>query len=201
MGHLEVEMIRLWLTLGTAGILAASPARAQDVTPPRFEIGGSFSGILPIVYEDGPAILASAGPRVTVNLTPRFGVDLLAEVLGPVEFSGTMALYQTQLKLPFRTSRDGQRTMSFTVGAVGLASYRRTRETRIGRLDGSTVVYPGFRRFQATGPTTFSIGVAHDAVFGRSFSSSLAMQGYIGPVGGIAVRASVGVSFGIGGYR
>jgi len=30
-------MIRLWLTLGAAGILAASPARAQDLTPPRLE--------------------------------------------------------------------------------------------------------------------------------------------------------------------
>lgn len=136
-------MIRLWLTLGTAGILAASPARAQDLTPPRLEIGGTVSGLVPIVYENGPAVLASAGPRVTVNVTPRFGVELSGEVLGPVEFSGTMALYQTQVKLPFRTSRDGQRTLSFTVGAVGIATYRRTRETRIARLDGSTVVYPG----------------------------------------------------------
>ncbi len=195
-------MTRLWLTLGAAGsILAASPARAQDVDPPRVEIGGTFSGILSIVSEDGPVVLAGAGPRVTVNVTPRFGIDLLAEVLGPVEFSGTMALYQTQLEFPFRTSRDGQRTVSFTVGAVGLVSYRRTRETRIARLDGSTVVYPGFRRVQATAPTTFSIGVARDAVVGRSFSSSLAVQGYIGSVGGFAVRASVGVAFGVGGYR
>jgi len=194
-------MIRLWLTLGAAGILAASPARAQDLTPPRLEIGGTVSGILPIVYDDGPAVLASAGPRVTVNVTPRFGVELSAEVLGPVEFSGTMALYQTQLTLPIRKSRDGERTMSFTVGAVGLASYRTTRETRIARLDGSTVVYPGYRRFQATAPNTLSIGVARAAVFGRSFSSSLAIQGYLGGVGGLALRASVGVSFGVGGYR
>ncbi len=194
-------MIRLWLTLGAAGILAASPARAQDVDPPRVEIGGTFSGLLPIVSEDGPAVLAGAGPRITVNITPRFGVDLLAEVLGPVEFSGTMALYQTQLKFPFRTSRDGQRSLSFTVGAVGLASYRRTEDRRVARLDGSTVVYPGFRRFQATAPTTFSFGVARDAAFRRSFSCSLAMHGYIGPVGGFAMRASVGVAFGVGGYR
>ena len=92
-------MIRLWLTLGAAGsILAASPARAQDVGPPRVEIGGTFSGILSIVSEDGPVVLAGAGPRVTVNVTRRFGVELLAEVLGPVEFSGTMALYQAQLE-------------------------------------------------------------------------------------------------------
>ena len=126
-----------------------------------------------------------------MNVTRRFGVELLAEVLGPVEFSGTMALYQAQLEFPFRTARDGQRTVSFTVGA-GRSSYRRTRETRIARLDGSTVVYPGFRRFQVTAPTTFSIGVARDAAFGRSFSSSLAMHGNIGPVGGRAVRASSG---------
>jgi hypothetical protein len=194
-------MVRLWLTLGAAGILAASPSRAQEVTPPRFEIGAGFSGILPIVFEDGPRVLVSAGPRVTMNVTPRFGVELLAEVLGLAEFSGTMALYQTQLKLPFGKSRGGERTVSFTVGAVGLASYRRTRETRIARLDGSTVVYPGFRRFQATAPSTFAIGVAREAPFGRSFSGSMAVQGYIGPLSGIAARASVGVSFGVGGHR
>lgn len=193
--------MRLWLTLATAGILGATPARAEDVIPPRFEIGGNVSGIVPIVFEDGPAVVAGAGPRVTMNLTPRFRVELLAEVLGLLESSGTMALYQTQLKLPVGKSRDGERTVSFTVGAVGTTFYRRTRETRIVRLDGSTVVYPGFRRFQASAPNTLSFGVARDQVFSRYASSSLALQGYIGPLGGIAVRASVGVSFGVGGYR
>jgi hypothetical protein len=194
-------MKHLWLTLAVAAIVGTTPARAEDVIPPRFEIGGNVSGILPIVFEDGPVVVAGGGPRVTMNVTPRFRVELLAEVLGLLESSGTTALYQTQLKLPVSRSRDGERTVSFTVGAAGTVYYRRTRETRIVRLDGSTVVYPGFQRLQASVPNTLSFGVARDQVFGRYASSSLALQGYIGCLGGIALRASVGVSFGVGGYR
>src|SRR5687767_15124673 len=139
-------MQRLWLTLvAVAATLAASPARAQEVSPPDFEIGGNVSGIVPIVFADGPAVVAGGGPRVTVNVTPQLAIDLLAEVIGPFESSGTMALYQTQLKLPIGRSSDGKRTLSFTVGAAGTAWYRRAPETRIPRLDGSTVVYPGYR--------------------------------------------------------
>lgn len=195
-------MRRLWLTLATvAGILAASPVRAQAVSPPRVEIGGNVSGIVSIVQEDGPFIVAGAGPRITLNVTPKLGVEMVAEVLGPVEFSGTAALYQTQLKLAIRKSRDGRGTVSFTVGAAGAASYQHTRETRIVRLDGSTVVYPEYRRFRAGAPNTLSIGVARERVLSRYASSCLAIQGYVGPLAGIAVRASAGVSFGIGGYR
>ena len=44
-------------------------------------------------------------------------------VLGPLEFSGTTALYQAQLKLAIGKSRDGKGRTSFTVGAAGAASY------------------------------------------------------------------------------
>jgi hypothetical protein len=189
-------MPRLLLTFAVAAILAASPARAQDIRPPRVEIGASLSGIVPIVFEDGPAILVAGGPRLTLNATRRIGIELSSEVLGPVEFSGTMALYQTQLKFPMTRSREGTRTLSLTVGAVGLASYRRVQEWRRLRLDGSTVVVPGHRRFQATAPSTVSIGVAREEVFGRYASMSLGVQGYMGAVGGFAVRASAGLSFG-----
>jgi hypothetical protein len=193
-------MQRLWLTL-VAGTLAASPARAQEVSPPRFEIGGSVSGIVPIVFADGPAVVAGGGPRVTVNITPHLAIDLLAEVIGPFDSSGTMALYQTQLKLPIGRSSDGKRTLSFTVGAAGTAWYRRAPETRIPRLDGSTVVFPGYRRFQVSAPNTVAIGVAREEVFGRHVSTCFALQTYLGTLGGVAVRAAAGVSFGIGGYR
>jgi hypothetical protein len=90
-------MKHLWLTLAVTAILRATAVRAQDVIPPRFEIGGNISGIVPIVFADGPAVVGGGGPRVTVNVTPRLAIDLLAEVIGPFESSGTMALYQTQL--------------------------------------------------------------------------------------------------------
>jgi hypothetical protein len=195
-------MQRLWLTLvGVAGVLEASPARGQEVSQPRFEIGGNVAGIAAIVAEDGPAFFGSGGPRLTVSVTPRLAIDLIAEVIAPNESSGTLALYQTQLKLPIGRSPDGKRTVSFTVGAAGTAWYRRAPEHRVPRLDGSTVVYPGYRTFRVSAPNTVAIGVAREEVVGRRVSTSFALQTYLGALGGMAVRASVGVSFGVGGYR
>jgi hypothetical protein len=195
-------MRRLWLTLvAVAGVLAASAARGQDLSPPRFEIGGSVSGVVPIYFEDGPAVLGGAGPRITVNLTPRVAIDLLAEVIGPVESSGQYALYQTQLALPIRRSLDGKRTLSFTAGAAGSAWYRHAPEFRNPRLDGSTVVYPGYRTFRVSAPNTVAIGLQREEVVGRHVSTCFALQTYLGSLGGFALRASVGVSFGAGGYR
>ena len=195
-------MRRLWLTLvAVAGVLAGSAARGQDLSPPRVEIGGSVSGVVPIYFEDGPAVLGGAGPRITVNLTPRVAIDLLAEVIGPVESSGQYALYQTQLALPIRRSLDGKRTLSFTAGAAGSAWYRHAPEFRNPRLDGSTVVYPSYRTFRVSAPTTVAIGLEREEVVGRHVSTCFALQTYLGSLGGFALRASVGVSFGAGGYR
>jgi hypothetical protein len=193
-------MQRLWFTLlVAAGILAASPARAQDVRP-RLEIGATFSGIVPLVIEDGPGVVAGVGPRAAVNVSPRIALEGLADILGGLESYGTTALYQTQLKYAVRKAQAG-RVVSFTVGAAGLAWYHRVHETRVTRPDRSIAVYPGYRRFRVNPPTTFSAGLAREQVFGRHTSSYLAIQGYVGAVGGIALRASVGLSFGIGGYR
>ena len=195
-------MQRLWLTLvAAAGVLAAAPARGQEVSAPLFEIGGNVSGIVAFGFDDGGAVVGGGGPRVTINVTPRLAIDLSAEVIGPTESSGTTALYQTQLELPIRRSPDGKRTLSFTVGAAGTAWYRRAPERRNLRLDGSTVVYPEYRTFQVSAPTTLAIGVAREEVVGRHLSTCFALQTYLGSLGGIAVRASAGVSFGAGGYR
>ena len=195
-------MQRLWLTLvAVAGVLAASPARGQEVSAPHFEIGGNVSGLVAFGFEDGPAVVGGVGPRLTINVTPRLAIDLSTELIGPTESSGTTALYQTQLELPIRRSPDGKRTLSFTVGAAGIAYYRRAPERRSPRLDGSTVVYPGYRSFQVSAPTTLAIGIAREEVVSRHVATCFAVQTYLGSLGGIAVRASVGVSFGVGGYR
>jgi len=191
-----------WLTLmALAGVLVASPARGQDLSPPRLEIGGNVAGVVPLFFEDGPAVVGGAGPRVTVNVTPRLALDLLAEVIGPVESSGTTALYQAQLALPIRRSPDGKRTLSFTVGAAGSAWYRHAPEFRRPRLDGSAVVYPAYRTFQVSVPRTAVFGVAWEEVVSRHVSTCFAVQTYLGSLGGFAVRASAGVAFGVGGYR
>jgi hypothetical protein len=103
------------------GVLSSSP----DAAAQRLEIGGHASAILPVVSEDGPAIVVGGGPRVTINVAPWIAVELLAEALGPVEDAGLFAIYESQVKFPVRKSPDGRRTLSFTVGAAGAASYQR----------------------------------------------------------------------------
>jgi len=195
-------MQRLWLTFVTvAGLLAASPARGQDASAPHFEIGANASGIVAFGFEGGAGVVGGAGPGLTVNVTPRVAIDLAAEFIGPTESSGTTALYQTQLALPIRRSADGKRTLSFTVGAAGLLWYWQASETRSPRLDGSAVVYPGYRTFRISAPTTLALGIAREEVVSRHVATRFGLQTYLGSLGGIAVRASVGVAFGVGGYR
>ena len=101
-------MQRLWLTLVTlAGALGASPARAQEVGPPHFEVGGIVSGLVAFAFEDGPVVVGGAGPRVTVNVTRQVALDLSAEVIGPTESSGTTAL--TGVKYCYLQSYGGSR--------------------------------------------------------------------------------------------
>jgi len=197
-------MTCLCLSLATAVTLAASPVSPDEASSrsrARVEIGGVVSGILPIVSEDGPPVVVGGGPSVTVNLWRQIGIEMLAEAVGPVESSGTFGYYLTQVKVPIRKSSSGGRALSLTAGVAGAASYERIHERRIVRLDGSTVVHPGFERLRVATPNTLSVGVSGDHVFSRHASSVWAMQALIGPLAGVALRASVGVSFGVGGFR
>jgi hypothetical protein len=194
-------MRRLCWIFATSALLAASPVCAQQMTPPRLEIGGSLSGVLPILSGDGPVVVVGAGPRVATNITRSLAVEAFGEVVGPTEASGTLALYVLQLKYAMRRSADGKGTLSVTAGAAGSASYQHWNERRLARLDGSTVVYPEYRRFRATAPNTVGVGIVHERVLGRRASSRFDLQGYAGGIGGFALRAAAGLSFGIGGSR
>ena len=202
-------MKRLMLTLALAGVLSSSSAafgqpRLEEPAvrnrAPLFEIGGSVSAVLPIVSEDGPAVVVGGGPRLTVNLAQWIGVELLAEALGPVEDSAIFGLYMAQVRIPLRNRSSG-RTLALTAGAAGAASYQRIAETRIVRFDGSTVVHPGYRRFRSGAPNTVSVGLSGRHVMSRFASGIWDLQGLVGQIPGIAVRGSFGVSFGIGGAR
>jgi hypothetical protein len=50
---------------------------------------------VPIVFEDGPAVVVG-GVILTVNVTPQSAIDLLPEIIGPFESSGTASSPVTQ---------------------------------------------------------------------------------------------------------
>lgn len=189
-----------WVTL-VAVILTASSATAQEARMPRVELGGNISGFLPIYFPDGPIVLVGAGPRVGLNLSRKIGLQVYVDALGPTEVSGTNGLYAADVKIPLRRSRGGQRTLSLTAGVTAPFHYSHVPERRVKRPDGSIVVQEAFRRFRAEAPATLIAGVARDHAFSRYTSANFMLQALVGPIGGVAVRAAMGVTFGPGGYR
>jgi hypothetical protein len=171
----------VWSILA-ACIAAASPAQAQDVSLPLVEIGAGYSAVIPVAPRDGPAIVVGLGPRLAVNVTPRIGIELLAEVIRPyAENSGTLGQYVLQARFPFRQARAGRHVYSVTAGAVGPIWYRPSVHPRA--------------------PNTATIGLARDALLGNRASGNLSVQAFVGPVGGLAIRAAASLSFGVKGRR
>src|SRR5688572_16046808 len=187
--------------LATLGILSTHPARAQDLHVPRVEVGGNLSGVLTAFFEgEGPFMLLGGGPRLTLNVNRRAAVELLADAIGPKMNSQRTGLWLAQVKLPFMTSRGGG-TLSVTLGALGLVSYRNYGEVRKSRADGSILVHPGYRRFQATPLNNLAVGITREEAVARHVGGSLAAHVLLGPGTGFSVRLAAGLSFGPGGYR
>src|SRR5688572_9340209 len=181
---------------------AARTASAQTPIAPRVELGGTFSAILPVVAADGPVFLIGGGPRLGVNLTRTIGVQGSLEMLGPFgDRAGINGVYGGDARFAVRHGRDGQRTLSITVGLAGGFQYFRRSERRVTRPDGSIVVTPAHRRLRTSNPATVVLGLTSDRAFSRRGALSTAIQVFAGQLSGMAIRGSVGVSFGAGGYR
>jgi hypothetical protein len=180
-------------------MLAARPASAQ--TPPRLELGGTFSAILPVVPAEGPAFLIGGGPRLGVNLTRTIGMQGSLEILGPFgDRNGINGIYGADARFAVRHGENGQRTLSITLGLAGGFQYMRRAERRVTRPDGSIVVTPAHRRLRTGNLTTVVLGLAGDHAFSRRGALSTAIQVFVGQLSGMAIRGSAGVSFGAGGY-
>jgi hypothetical protein len=193
-------MGRLWLTLMTGALLGASPVQAEQRNTPRFEIGVTVSGILPLPPLEGPVVVVAAGPGFVVNLTRRLGVGVLAEVFGPGGSGYTSAVYETTVRIALRETPHRSPALSINVGAAGFAFYHRGPERRVERPDRSIVVYPAYRTLDVLRPNMLTAGVVRDQLVGSHLSTSLGVQGYLGE-GGVAMRISVGLSFVAGGRR
>ncbi len=181
-----------------AGLLAGRPAAAQEVSMPRFELGGVASGFVVATFEEGGA-LVGGGPTVTIGLTPRIRIDVSGQFLGPTE-GGAGGFYEVQIRFPLRSSATGLPSLSMTAGALGLFSYHRVGERRTSRPDGSIVVYPGYSDMRARPPRMGTFGIAHQRIVSRHASLILGTGVLIGE-GAIVARASAGVSFSRRKYR
>src|SRR5258705_7416006 len=133
----------LIIKLLTAALSVATAAAAQPHTQrPRFEIGGSV-GLITAVSSDGGSLVSAAGPRLSINLTNRTGVDLMTEAIAPTGSSALYGVYTIQLRHIVRAGGPSRAAIFVTGGTIGLFEYERVPERRDERRDGSVVVYGG----------------------------------------------------------
>jgi hypothetical protein len=158
------------------------------------------SGIVPVSFDGGAFGMAAGGASVIFNITRRIGVEAIGEILGPTDSSGLYGLYQLQGRFPVQTSADGSAAWFLTGGFGGSFYTQHQDEYRQSRPDGSVVVYPGYRRSEIDAPRLVSAGLTHRRVLNRHMSLMLATQVLFGS-GGLAPRASAGLSFGVRKYR
>lgn len=181
-----------------AGLIAGRPAAAQEVSMPRFELGGVASGFAVATFDGGAALLGG-GPTLTIGLTPRIRIDVIGQFLGPTEM-GADGFYEAQIRFPVRYAASGLPKLWMTAGAGGLFSFYSIGERRTPRVDGSIVVYPGYSELRATRPRMATLGIAHQQIVSGHASLILATGVVIGE-GAIIARASAGVSFSRRRYR
>ena len=186
------------LTIGA--VLAAAPAFAQEVVTPPVEIGVMASGIVPVSFDGGAFGMAAGGASVTFNITRRIGVEAIGEIVGPTDSSALYGLYQLQGRFPIQRNADGSAVWFITGGFGGSFYTQHQNEHRQSRPDGSIVVYPSFRETEIDPPRLISAGLSHRRVLNGHVSLLLSTQVLFGS-GGIAPRASAGLSFGVRKYR
>lgn len=181
-------------------VLTASAANAQVQSPPRFEIGAQ-GGAMVFAAGDG-AFLLNGGPRVTLNISRRDAVELLADFLAGTEHSGVFGLYLIQYK---RVLREGDRRRSaiFVTGSTaGTFHYYRSREWREERADGATIVHPAYTRAQLEKPILIGSGIGLERVVGRyaAFRAEVGALVSLRYLSSVGIRGVVGVSIPLGGY-
>ena len=182
--------------------LAAGPARAQVVSPldtktgafPRIEIGAQTGLEL---FGDG--ILLGGGGRLTVNLTARDALEVVAEPAGGFEQSGINGLYFVQYKRML-WHRVPRRIAFFVVVSAGSDfHYDRVPERRDNRPDGSSVIYPAHTRYSLHRLEFGGGGVGIEHIVGRYVATRVEVQGLFF-AGAAGIRASAGLTIPIGGF-
>lgn len=181
-------------------VLTVAPATAHAQSPTRFEIGAQ-GGAIVFAAGDG-ALLLNGGPRVTLNITRRDAVELVADFLAGTEHNGAFGLYLLQYKRVLREGDRRRRTIFVTGSTAGTFRYDRQPEWREDRADGATIVHPAYTRAEVESPILIGAGIGLERAIGR-YASFRAEVGALVPLRTLwtaGVRGVVGVSIPIGGH-
>lgn len=185
----------LCLLLTAVRAFADEPRR-----PPRFEIGGQI-GVLAALSGDGLFPLAAAGPRLSINLTERLGLDVTGEVVGPTESDAQQGLYQIQARWVVRPGGGDRNTIFLTAGTAGAFRNWDVPEFRYAMPDGTIVVIPARTGIEVEPPFAIAGGIGAQRPFARYAAFRVDAQGMVGVHGGWVIRGALGISVPIGRYR
>ena len=195
--------MKLILPFGVAllSLVFIGAAGAQTLRVPLLEVGGE-GGLIGAIAE-GVHLRPIVGPRLTFNVTQRDAIELAMDTLVPYEY-GTYGLYFLQYKRTTRRPADwsGIRPF-FTAGTGGSYYYRKIPERRLGRPDGSVVVYPSHADGEVSRLAIATFGGGFERGLNRHASFRLEGGGFLllDNDGFLGFRVLAGVSVPIGGYR
>ena len=175
----------------------ARPAAASQREQPRFELGGA-SSVLAGSAEPSAAVFW--GPRLSVNVTERVGVDVIGDVLAPTVSRELYGIYGIQFRQVIRENGPDRGAIFVTGGVSGYFEYERVPERREQRSDGSVVVYRGYSQAEMSPPAAFSVGVGMQRVFARYAALRAETQMIIGAKGPLLIRGALGISVPIGSH-
>ena len=170
-----------------------------QVRPPRLEVGTSGGAVTALGGD--AALFLVAGPRLTFNATPRDALEVVAEILGPSEYSGLFGVYLIQYKRVLRPHSERRGAAFLTAGAGGDFRYNRVEEYRSGRPDGSVLVEPPYTHARLSRPVFVAIGVGFERVLARYAALRSDLQILAFEFESVGLRGTLGITVPIGGYR
>ncbi len=183
-------------------VFAAWAVGAQAQTaPPRFEVGAAGGASVALAGASDGFLILTLGPRLTFNTTSRDAIEVVAEMVGPVENDGLNGLYLLQYKRILR-ERNARRNQVFvTAGFGGSFEYQHVDTYRWERPDGSVFVEPAYTHASVASPFLGAMGVGIERVVARFLATRSEVQVLMFRFGGVGIRGTFGVSVPIGGYR
>jgi hypothetical protein len=174
---------------------------AQDgpYRPPRVEIGGQI-GSLAAIGSEGFYPIFAAGPRVSITLTDRLGLDVLGETMGNWD-SDLPWFYYLQGRYTVRPEYADRSAIFLTGGVAGSIREWDIPELRYPNPDGTITVYPGRDGLDIEAPFALVGGLGMQRTFRRYLAFRADGQAMFGFSGGWAMRGSLSLSIPIGRYR
>jgi hypothetical protein len=184
--------------------LDATVVGAQALHVPRIEVGGQV-GWVGAIADCEPCVLPIVGPRLTINLSQQNALEVSAETLVPSN-PATYGLYFLQYKRATRRPPHWTGIRPFyAAGTGGYYTYRKIRERRETRPDGSVVIYPAHSTGELSRLTIATFGGGFERAITRHASFRLEGSGFAvldndDDDGFLAYRVLAGISVPIGGY-